>query len=92
MTRRLIPSDSHVVSGQPYAEVEVMKMVMPLLAPMPGVITFAVPEGAVLAGGDLIASLNLDDANAVGAAGRQERKRGGRRCLLFLLLKSKQTI
>ena len=42
-----------------------MKMVMPLLAPVAGVIRFVAPEGAALSGGDLIARLELDDANAV---------------------------
>ena len=50
---------------QAYAEVEVMKMVMPLLAPAAGVVQFAMLEGAVLAAGDLVARLQLDDADLV---------------------------
>lgn len=42
-----------------------MKMVMPLLAPAPGAITWCVPEGAVVAAGDLLARLALDDGAAV---------------------------
>lgn len=44
---------------------QVMKMVMPLLAPASGVINFAMAEGCVLAAGDLIARLELDDPGAV---------------------------
>jgi biotin carboxyl carrier protein len=43
----------------------VMKMVMPLLAPMAGVITCVMPEGSAMTGGDLIARLVLDDASSV---------------------------
>ncbi len=49
--------------GRPYAEVEVMKMMMPLLAPSSGAVTFLLPEGASLVAGDLIARLDLDDPN-----------------------------
>ena len=42
-----------------------MKMLMPLLAPAAGVLSFVVPEGAVLGAGDLIGRLELDDPNAV---------------------------
>ena len=65
LVRYLVPSGSRVESGMPYAEVEVMKMVMPLLAPASGQVTFLLPEGASIAGGDLIARLLLDDPNAV---------------------------
>ena len=52
-------------AGQPYAEVEVMKMMMPLLSPASGAVTFLIPEGSSLAAGDLIARLALDDPNTV---------------------------
>jgi acetyl-CoA carboxylase / biotin carboxylase 1 len=42
-----------------------MKMMMPLLAPAAGVIRYRLPEGAVLAAGDLIASLDLDNPELV---------------------------
>ena len=51
-------------------QVEVMKMMMPLLAPAAGVISFSVPEGAVLLAGDLIGRLQLDDPNAVVSTSR----------------------
>ena len=51
-----------MVVDQAYAEVEVMKMVMPLLTPAAGVITFVKAEGGMLVAGDLIATLELADA------------------------------
>ena len=68
LVRHLVPDGSHVDAGAPYAEIEVMKMLMPVLSPAAGVITFALPEGAVLAAGDLIGSLALDDPTAVARA------------------------
>lgn len=65
LVRHLVTSGTHVEQSQAYAEVEVMKMVMPLLAPVAGVISFVLPEGTTLSGGDLIARLALDDPNAV---------------------------
>jgi biotin carboxylase/acetyl-CoA carboxylase carboxyltransferase component/biotin carboxyl carrier protein len=55
----------HVDKGSPYAEIEVMKMLMPLLAPESGTLHHVKPEGAVLSPGDLLATLELDDASCV---------------------------
>ena len=44
----LIADGSHVVADTPYAEVEVMKMCMPLLLPASGVIHFVMPEGQAM--------------------------------------------
>lgn len=55
ITRYLVTDGSHVKTGEPYAELEVMKMLMPLLAPAGGNVLFQLPEGAVLSCGDLIA-------------------------------------
>ncbi len=49
-------------------------MVLPLLVPAGGVLTWAVPEGAVLGAGELIARLALDEGCAVAAP---ERYTGG---------------
>ncbi|KAG1692234.1 hypothetical protein DVH05_025664 [Phytophthora capsici] len=49
----------------PYAEIEVMKMYMPLLTPEAGVIRLLKPEGAVLAPGDCIATMELDDPSCM---------------------------
>jgi acetyl-CoA carboxylase/biotin carboxylase 1 len=54
LVRCLVPNGTHVSTGTPYAEVEVMKMMMPLASPAAGVITFAMTEGAALNAGDLI--------------------------------------
>jgi len=44
-------------------------MLMPLLAPASGVVTFMLPEGAVMGAGDQIGRLELDDPNAVVGGG-----------------------
>ncbi|KAG2488653.1 hypothetical protein HYH03_012820 [Edaphochlamys debaryana] len=67
LVRRLLPNGAKVARGQAYAEVEVMKMVMPLLAQNPGTIKWVAPEGCVVAAGELLASLALE-AGAVVAA------------------------
>lgn len=64
LMRYLVDNGDHVAQDQPYAEVEVMKMVMPLLAPAPGKVAFKMPEGSLLTAGDLIARLDLDDPGA----------------------------
>lgn len=45
LLRFLVPDGSHVEANTPYAEVEVMKMCMPLLLPASGVIHFLLSEG-----------------------------------------------
>ncbi|KAF8377274.1 hypothetical protein HHK36_030649 [Tetracentron sinense] len=61
----LVPDGTHVDADAPYAEVEVMKMCMPLLSPASGVIHFKLSEGQAMQAGDLIARLDLDDPSAV---------------------------
>lgn len=65
LLRFLVSDGSHLVADTPYAEVEVMKMCMPLLSPASGVIHFKISEGQAIQAGDLIASLDLDDPSAV---------------------------
>eukprot|EP00798_Chlamydomonas_sp_ICE-L_P004934 gene4934-34705_t len=69
LVRCLVASGTHVEANTPYAEVEVMKMIMPLLTPSAGVIQFVLTEGAVVAAGDLIARFLQSDAGAAAAAG-----------------------
>jgi len=57
--RQLVKAGDHIEKGQAYAEVEVMKMMMPLLTPAAGIITFNASEGAPLVAGELIATLEL---------------------------------
>ncbi|KAJ3673764.1 hypothetical protein LUZ60_005756 [Juncus effusus] len=65
LMRFLVPDGSHVEADSPYAEVEVMKMCMPLLLPASGKIHFLLSEGQPLQAGDMIAKLDLDDPSAV---------------------------
>ncbi|ONK64464.1 uncharacterized protein A4U43_C07F26320 [Asparagus officinalis] len=68
LLRFLVQDGSHVETDTPYAEVEVMKMCMPLLLPASGVIHFTMSEGQAMQAGDLIARLDLDDLSAVRSA------------------------
>lgn len=65
LLRFLVPDGTHVDTDAPYAEVEVMKMCMPLLSPAAGTIHFKMTEGQAMQAGDLIAGLDLDDPSAV---------------------------
>nr|ASZ00210.1 acetyl-CoA carboxylase 2 [Pelargonium cotyledonis] len=65
LLRYLVSDGSHVEADFPYAEVEVMKMCMPLLSPASGVIHFKKSEGQAMQAGDLVAGLSLDDPSAV---------------------------
>jgi acetyl-CoA carboxylase/biotin carboxylase 1 len=42
LVRQLVQDGEHVQQDQPFAEVEVMKMMMPLLSPAAGIIHFMV--------------------------------------------------
>lgn len=65
LARYLVDDGAKVRKGMPYAEVEVMKMYMPLLTPEDGIVHFVKQEGSVLAPGDLIATMELDDPSCV---------------------------
>jgi len=65
LLRYLVADDSHIDADTPYAEVEVMKMCMPLLSPASGIIHFRMAEGQAMQAGELIAKLDLDDPSAV---------------------------
>eukprot|EP01128_Nolandella_sp_AFSM9_P005972 TRINITY_DN2995_c0_g1_i1.p1 TRINITY_DN2995_c0_g1~~TRINITY_DN2995_c0_g1_i1.p1 ORF type:complete len:2209 (+),score=622.06 TRINITY_DN2995_c0_g1_i1:78-6704(+) len=65
LVRYLIPADAHVNEGEPYVEVEVMKMVLTLPANSSGVIQHTKQAGAVLQTGDVLAHLILDDPTKV---------------------------
>ena len=60
-----VPDGTHLTKGDTFAQVEVMKMFLPLVVPESGVLTFAKAEGSILSPGDLIARLQLDDSSAV---------------------------
>lgn len=65
LVRYLVEDGSHVKTGTPYAEMEVMKMYLPLLISEPGIIHFIQPEGSILQAGTIIAKLDLDDSTKV---------------------------
>lgn len=65
LVRYLVEDGTHVSSGEAFAEIEVMKMYMPLLATETGIIRLSVPSGSVLSTGDLIGTLILDDPSKV---------------------------
>ncbi len=69
----LVDDGARVSKEQPFAEVEVMKMNMPLLAMEDGTLSHGKPAGAVMEPGDVIATLELDDPSKVS---RSESFRG----------------
>lgn len=60
-----VENGSHVKTGQPFAEVEVMKMYMPLIAQEDGIVQFIKQPGATLEAGDIMGILTLDDPSRV---------------------------
>jgi acetyl-CoA carboxylase/biotin carboxylase 1 len=65
VARFLVPDGAHVNKGDAFVEIEVMKMYMPLKVEESGVVNFQLSEGAVLAAGDLIAKMDLDNEDCV---------------------------
>lgn len=61
----IIEDGAFVAKGQPYAEIEVMKMVMTLTSLESGTVTFLKRQGAVLEGGSIIGSMELEDPSLV---------------------------
>lgn len=60
-----VENGEHVRGGQPFAEVEVMKMYMPLIAKEDGIVQFIKQPGATLEAGDILGILALDDPSRV---------------------------
>ncbi|GAA5834604.1 hypothetical protein JCM3766R1_003613 [Sporobolomyces carnicolor] len=65
LVRYFIESGEHISKGQAYAEIEVMKMIMPLVAAEDGIAQFIKQPGATLEGGDILGILSLDDPSRV---------------------------
>ncbi|KAI8984589.1 acetyl-CoA carboxylase [Mycotypha africana] len=61
----LLDNGDHVKAGQAYAEIEVMKMYMPLVATEDGHVQYIKQVGATLEAGDIIGILALDDPSRV---------------------------
>nr|CAG8435070.1 14004_t:CDS:2 [Entrophospora candida] len=65
LARFLVESGDHVNGGDAYAEIEVMKMYMPLIATEDGIVQFIKQPGSSLDAGDIIGILTLDDPSRV---------------------------
>ncbi|KAF2834537.1 hypothetical protein M501DRAFT_1000167 [Patellaria atrata CBS 101060] len=63
-----VENGEHIKKGQPFAEVEVMKMYMPLLAQEDGIVNLIKQPGATLEAGDILGILALDDPSKVKSA------------------------
>ena len=61
----LVRDGEKVGAGQPFAEVEVMKMLMPLVSDAAGSIHCTVHEGEPIVSGQLLGTLDLDDPSSV---------------------------
>ncbi|EHY58148.1 acetyl-coenzyme-A carboxylase [Exophiala dermatitidis] len=68
LVKYTVENGAHVKAGQPFAEVEVMKMYMPLIAQEDGVVQFIKQPGATLEAGDILGILALDDPSRVKTA------------------------
>ena len=65
VVRYLQDNGANVEAGQPFVEVEAMKMIMPIKATESGKITHNLSPGSVINAGDLLASLELKDPSKV---------------------------
>ena len=65
LVKRLVQDGTRVKKGEPYAEIEVMKMFMPLKVEEAGIVEWKMNEGAALSPGDLVATLVLDNPENV---------------------------
>ncbi len=63
-----IEDGGHVNAGQPYAEIEVMKMVANIYSPSAGILHHRKMGGAILESGDIISTIDLDDSSQVKVA------------------------
>jgi acetyl-CoA carboxylase/biotin carboxylase 1 len=68
LVKYTVENGEHVKAGQAFAEVEVMKMYMPLIAQEDGVVQFLKQPGATLEAGDILGILALDDPSRVKTA------------------------
>jgi acetyl-CoA carboxylase / biotin carboxylase 1 len=65
IVRYLQDSGGNVAAGEPYVEVEAMKMIMPIKATESGKITHSLSPGSVISAGDLLGSLELADPSKI---------------------------
>jgi acetyl-CoA carboxylase/biotin carboxylase 1 len=65
LVKKLVADGAQVKKGEAYCEIEVMKMFMPLKVEEAGKISWCANEGAAIATGDLLATLELDNPDNV---------------------------
>jgi acetyl-CoA carboxylase / biotin carboxylase 1 len=65
LVKKLKEDGARVRKGEPYCEIEVMKMFMPLKVDESGVLSWNCNEGASISAGDLLATLELDNPENV---------------------------
>mmetsp|Transcript_3124 Transcript_3124/g.4604 ORF Transcript_3124/g.4604 Transcript_3124/m.4604 type:complete len:2205 (-) Transcript_3124:97-6711(-) len=65
LVRYLVEDNAKVEANQPYVELEVMKMIMPLKCPLSGTIKLNCIEGSTIAVGDILANLDLEDKSQI---------------------------
>jgi acetyl-CoA carboxylase/biotin carboxylase 1 len=68
LVKYTVENGEHVKKGQTFAEVEVMKMYMPLIAQEDGLVNLVKQPGATLEAGDVLGVLQLDDPSKVKSA------------------------
>jgi len=72
VVRYLQDNGAEVAQGEPYVEVEAMKMIMPIKSSESGKITHNLSPGSVISAGDLLATLELKDLSKVKKIGTFE--------------------
>jgi len=68
--KQLVPEGAHVEANEPFAEIEVMKMFMPVKSGEAGTVHWKLTEGAAMNAGDLMATMDLDHPELVKTATR----------------------
>lgn len=68
LVRFTVENGEHIKKGQAFAEVEVMKMYMPLIAQEDGTVNLIKQPGSTLEAGDILGILALDDPSRVKSA------------------------